>query len=271
MSSGRFSFLSRSIRGQPFGGGGSSRALPPMSRPACVVLSLSLSLSTCTQALNGPSYDSSFRRRCSHQLRSSSLGRDRAGAGATPKPAAHLFPQRSSDPNGVTPRAGSGEGREEKSETPPTEETRSIPKSLRIALTESPPRPIDTARAARSVPWRGGIFAWAKGRSHRPVRCSAVEGRRRQLILKPCREQRTPGPDPSFPLPALVLTGVGGATMATVAEGARLARWDSWHFVAIWGCRGLPGAIGGYWGLSLRSATRSPPGVAGAICSRSSS
>ena len=235
------------------------------------MLSLSLSLSTCTQALNGPSYDSSFRRRCSHQLRSSSLGRDRAGAGATPKPAAHLFPQRSSDPNGVTPRAGSGEGREEKSETPPTEETRSIPKSLRIALTESPPRPIDTARAARSVPWRGGIFAWAKGRSHRPVRCSAVEGRRRQLILKPCREQRTPGPDPSFPLPALVLTGVGGATMATVAEGARLARWDSWHFVAIWGCRGLPGAIEDYWGLSLRSATRSPSGVAGAICSRSSS
>ena len=243
MSSGRFSFLSRTIRGQPFWGGGSSRALPPMSRPACVVLSLSLSLSTCTQALNGPSCDSSFRRRCSHQLRSSSLGRDRAGAGATPKPAAHLFPQRSSDPNGVTPRAGSGEGREEKSETPPTEETRSIPKSLRIALTESPPRPIDTARAARSVPWRGGIFAWAKGRSHRPVRCSAVEGRRRQLILKPCREQR-PGPNPSFPLPALVLTGVGGATMATVAGGARLARWDSWHFVAIWGCRGLSGAIG---------------------------
>ena len=94
------------------------------------------------------------------------------------------------------------------------------------------------------------------------MRCSAVEGRRRQLILKPCREQRTPGPDPSFPLPALVLTGVGGATMATVAEGARLARWDSWHFVALW----LLGAIGGYWGLSLRSATRSPPGVAGAIC-----
>jgi hypothetical protein len=67
--------------------------------------------------------------------------------------------------------------------------------------------------------------------------------------LKPCREQRTPGPNPSFPLPALVLTGVSGATMATVAEGARLARWDSWHFVAIWGCRGLPGATGGYRGL----------------------
>jgi hypothetical protein len=134
-----------------------------MSRPACVVLSLSLSLSTCTQALNGPSYDSSFRRRCSHQLRSSSLGRDRAGAGATPKPAAHLFPQRSSDPNGVTPRAGSGEGREEKSETPPTEETRSIPKSLRIALTESAPTQIETVEPRDQFPSEGKYSHGQKG------------------------------------------------------------------------------------------------------------
>ena len=91
------------------------------------------------------------------------------------------------------------------------------------------------------------------------MRCSAVEGRRRPLILKPCRERRTLGPDPSFPFPALVPTGVGGTTMAPVAEGARLARSDSWHFVAIWGYRDCRGLLGeDCRRLLLRSATRPP-------------
>ena len=98
------------------------------------------------------------------------------------------------------------------------------------------------------------------------MRCSAVQGRRRQLILKPCRERRTPGPDPSFPFPALVPTGVGGTTMAPVAEGARLARYDSWHFVAIAGYWGLLGGLPGTVDLERHAV---PPGAAGAIRSRS--
>ena len=64
--------------------------------------------------------------------------------------------------------------------------------------------------------------------------------------MKPCREQRTPGPHPSFRLPALVPTGVGGPQWLRspkVLGSHGGIRGTLWLFGVVGGYRGLLGTV----------------------------